>query len=283
MEFYVIVAILYYYQSGGRLRRPVNVPLDVFAEELKFFDLGDEALTKFREDEGFVREEERLLPKNELQKKLWLLFEVPESSKSAKVCASISVAVIILSIVTFCLETLPQFKHYRITEGPNGTKIEEDQIANFSEPFFVIETACKFSHRTELNSRQHRPKNQSPPLSDWIWWNGGSINSNSAVFFQADWTSKRVPSIDWSIWFITQIKNCSSRALFRAWQWIVLFFPCLSRCNMVLFRVICSVRLLPLQAGIFPYRHEHYWSGKWNLSNYTNSKKNMRKSDKSVR
>ncbi|OQV13742.1 Potassium voltage-gated channel protein Shaker [Hypsibius exemplaris] len=135
-------AILYYYQSGGRLRRPVNVPLDVFAEELKFFDLGDEALTKFREDEGFVKEEERLLPKNELQKKMWLLFEVPESSKWAKVIASISVAVIILSIVTFCLETLPQFKHYRITEGPNGTKIEEDQIANFSEPFFVIETAC---------------------------------------------------------------------------------------------------------------------------------------------
>ncbi|XP_055333144.1 potassium voltage-gated channel subfamily A member 2-like isoform X2 [Paramacrobiotus metropolitanus] len=135
-------AILYYYQSGGRLRRPVNVPLDVFAEELKFFDLGDEALNKFREDEGFVKEEERILPSNELQKKIWLLFEVPESSKWAKAIASISVIVIMLSIITFCLETLPQFKHYRITEGPNGTKIEEDQIANFSEPFFVIETAC---------------------------------------------------------------------------------------------------------------------------------------------
>lgn len=162
--FFIYTAILYYYQSGGRLRRPVNVPLDVFAEELKFFDLGDEvnqtkylyhhfplidfpwfqALNKFREDEGFVKEEERLLPSNEMQKKIWLLFEVPESSKWAKVIASISVAVIILSIVTFCLETLPRFKHYRITEGPNGTKIEEDQVANFSEPFFVIETACKY-------------------------------------------------------------------------------------------------------------------------------------------
>lgn len=34
-------AILYYYQSGGRLRRPVNVPLDVFAEEIKFYELGE--------------------------------------------------------------------------------------------------------------------------------------------------------------------------------------------------------------------------------------------------
>ena len=45
-------AILYYYQSNGRLRRPVNVPLDVFSEEIKFFELGEEAFNKFREDEG---------------------------------------------------------------------------------------------------------------------------------------------------------------------------------------------------------------------------------------
>ena len=41
-------AILYYYQSGGRLRRPVNVPLDVFSEEIKFYELGDAAISKFR-------------------------------------------------------------------------------------------------------------------------------------------------------------------------------------------------------------------------------------------
>lgn len=41
-------AILYYYQSGGRLRRPVNVPLDVFSEEIKFYELGESATNKFR-------------------------------------------------------------------------------------------------------------------------------------------------------------------------------------------------------------------------------------------
>ncbi|XP_062699321.1 potassium voltage-gated channel protein Shaker-like isoform X3 [Aedes albopictus] len=42
-------AILYYYQSGsGRLRRPVNVPLDVFSEEIKFYELGEQATNKFR-------------------------------------------------------------------------------------------------------------------------------------------------------------------------------------------------------------------------------------------
>ncbi|KAK6318829.1 hypothetical protein J4Q44_G00100400 [Coregonus suidteri] len=56
-------AILYYYQSGGRIRRPVNVPIDIFSEEINFYQLGEEAMEKFREDEGFIKEEERILPK----------------------------------------------------------------------------------------------------------------------------------------------------------------------------------------------------------------------------
>ncbi|ERE67032.1 potassium voltage-gated channel subfamily A member 5-like protein [Cricetulus griseus] len=60
--------ILYYYQSGGRLRRPVNVSLDVFADEIRFYQLGDEAMERFREDEGFIKEEEKPLPRNEFQR-----------------------------------------------------------------------------------------------------------------------------------------------------------------------------------------------------------------------
>lgn len=67
-----------------------------------------------REDEGFIKEEERPLPDNEKQRKVWLLFEYPESSQAARVVAIISVFVILLSIVIFCLETLPEFKHYKV-------------------------------------------------------------------------------------------------------------------------------------------------------------------------
>ena len=103
-------AILYYYQSGGRLRRPVNVPLDMFSEEIKFYELGEEAMEKFREDEGFIKEEERPLPEKEYQRQVWLLFEYPESSGPARVIAIVSVMVILISIVIFCLETLPELK-----------------------------------------------------------------------------------------------------------------------------------------------------------------------------
>lgn len=167
-------AILYYYQSGGRLRRPVNVPIDVFTEEIKFYELGDEAMLKYREDEGFIQDEEKVLPTNPLQKKMWLLFEYPESSRMARVVAVISVTVILISIVIFCMETMPEFKDARKpgesgsgsarcgttmasttvptpTLSGNRTLTPEEAdaaiksaelAAYFRHPFFVIETCC---------------------------------------------------------------------------------------------------------------------------------------------
>lgn len=136
-------AILYYYQSGGKLRRPVNVPLDVFSEEIKFFELGEAAFNKFRDDEGFIKEVENVLPTNKLQRKIWLLFEHPESSQNARVIAIISVFVILLSIVIFCLETLPEYKHYKVfLSSDNMTVVEEDEVPSGTDPFFLIETIC---------------------------------------------------------------------------------------------------------------------------------------------
>ncbi|XP_052122658.1 potassium voltage-gated channel protein Shaker [Frankliniella occidentalis] len=101
------------------------------------------SLDCFREDEGFIKEEEKPLPDHEFQRKVWLLFEYPESSQAARVVAIISVVVILLSIVIFCLETLPEFKHYRVfNTTTNGTKIEEDEVPDITDPFFLIETIC---------------------------------------------------------------------------------------------------------------------------------------------
>ncbi|XP_040049885.2 potassium voltage-gated channel subfamily A member 2b [Gasterosteus aculeatus] len=141
-------AILYYYQSGGRLRRPVNVTLDIFSEEIRFYELGEEAMEIFREDEGFIKEEERPLPENEFQRQVWLLFEYPESSGPARIIAIISVMVILISIVSFCLETLPVFRNddeemynYQFQSMSNAT-YTYDNSAYFKDPFFIVETLC---------------------------------------------------------------------------------------------------------------------------------------------
>ena len=69
------------------------------------------------------------MPTNDLQRRVWLLFEYPESSQHARIVAIISVFVILLSIVIFCLETLPEFKHYKVfNTTANGTKVEEDEV-----------------------------------------------------------------------------------------------------------------------------------------------------------
>ncbi|KAJ3585846.1 hypothetical protein NHX12_012254 [Muraenolepis orangiensis] len=139
-------AILYYYQSGGRLRRPVNVTLDIFSEEIRFYELGEEAIEIFREDEGFIKEEERPLPENEFQRQVWLLFEYPESSGPARIIAIISVMVILISIVSFCLETLPVFRtddqemHAGYSPDSNSTYVYTSKY--FTDPFFILETLC---------------------------------------------------------------------------------------------------------------------------------------------
>ncbi|KAK9526002.1 hypothetical protein VZT92_016662 [Zoarces viviparus] len=138
-------AILYYYQSGGRLRRPVNVPVDIFMEEITFYELGEEVIENFKEDEGFIKEEERPLPENEFQRQVWLLFEYPESSGPARGIAIVSVLVILISIVIFCLETLPEFREdvRTFAEQPAGNGTARAKKPNpFTDPFFIVETLC---------------------------------------------------------------------------------------------------------------------------------------------
>ncbi|XP_066213596.1 potassium voltage-gated channel subfamily A member 5 [Saccopteryx leptura] len=165
--------ILYYYQSGGRLRRPVNVSLDVFADEIRFYQLGDEAMERFREDEGFIKEEEKPLPRNGFQRQVWLIFEYPESSGAARAIAIVSVLVILISIITFCLETLPEFRDERElpphppvphqpagpARGANGSGAGAPPSAptaapllprTLADPFFIVETTCVIWFTFEL-------------------------------------------------------------------------------------------------------------------------------------
>lgn len=151
--------ILYFYQSGGKIRRPANVPLDIFADEINFYELGSEAMEQFREEEGFIKEPEVPLPSNEIYRQFWLLFEYPESSNAARGVALVSLIVIIVSIVIFCMETLPEFRDdfedfqamglpINHTKGAGFPSVSSPSATSktisitFTDPFFIIETAC---------------------------------------------------------------------------------------------------------------------------------------------
>lgn len=148
-------AILYYYQSGGRLYWPEDIPEDIFLRELAFYELGSEVLRDFKHRNGFLPELEIDLPRFKWQQKLWLLLEYPSSSTAAKVIAVLSLLIILLSIINFCLETLPMFdKHSCVLD--NSTWVEMDgklqpvQILDRNSPFFIIECLCAFWFTNEI-------------------------------------------------------------------------------------------------------------------------------------
>jgi len=146
-------AIIHYYQSGS-LTRPLSVSPQIFVQELKFYELGDDAIGKYYNDVGVLQDEEKPLPENELQKQIWLLFEHPENSLTGRVLGIFSAAVVILSIVVFCVETLPEYKQFykycntqaNVTLEVNVTSgsdmAQGDSVSTCTDPFFILESAC---------------------------------------------------------------------------------------------------------------------------------------------
>lgn len=138
-------SILFYYQSKGRfLLRPLNVSSEIFFDEIVFFQLGEEAISKYKKDEGYIIDKQaklRDLPKNKFLRSIWLLFEYPESSFYARCIAITSVIIILISIVLFCVETLP------------SVKVKQSLTPNAKDDFFIIETICTMWFTIELLMR----------------------------------------------------------------------------------------------------------------------------------
>ena len=114
-------AVLTYYQSDGILHRPEYLSEKLFFQELEFY-----GLRKPQE------KAQRVLPNNEFQRRVWELFEYPDTSCYAKALAWLSCTVVLLSIVMFCVETLPQFVKDEDEQSTTDTK----------DPFFLIEAVC---------------------------------------------------------------------------------------------------------------------------------------------
>lgn len=115
-------SIFNYYKYGGKLKRPPSVTDDVFLDELDFFQVEEQVIKNYKKEEGYT-ETKYEYPENEMLKKVWCLFEYPETSRFAFIIGIISVAATLISIVTFTLETLPRFK-------PNCTVLTSESTGN---------------------------------------------------------------------------------------------------------------------------------------------------------
>lgn len=135
-------AILYFYQSNGRLRRPENVSLDTFLEEIKFFDLGTDALGQVRKDEDLEKAREVKLPQNRFCRHLWANLEYPQYSMTAKVINIFSVIFILSSAIGLAIETLPNHN------GTGNNHSKRDDTTSFYLLFNYKEERQTNLHRT---------------------------------------------------------------------------------------------------------------------------------------
>ena len=163
-------AILYYYQSHGHLRRPAYVSLDLFLEEVAFFQLGQEALNQIRKDENIEEVRKVRLPKSRWRRYLWATMEYPDYSRIAKIVNVISLLMIMLSTIALAVESLPMYTD----QDDLNCQIEQNLSINlyqnyssndtagqspdaiyvchtyFTSSFFVIQTICVAFFTMEL-------------------------------------------------------------------------------------------------------------------------------------
>lgn len=152
-------AILYYYQTHGRLRRPDHVPLDVFLEEVIFFQLGQHAIEQIRKTENIAVIKPLSFPKNSIRRYLWANTEYPDYSIVAKILHFLSIFLVVLSVIVLAIETLPEYSNFQLLycqdqsntnnsiymyNGTHQVSSEELNVcyAYFASPFFIIQTIC---------------------------------------------------------------------------------------------------------------------------------------------
>ncbi|XP_065071060.1 potassium voltage-gated channel subfamily A member 2-like [Rhopilema esculentum] len=109
--------LLTFYQTGI-FEEPTGVNLNVFKHEIRYFGLVDEAIECGVKD-LIVRP--AIFPKRKWQAALWNVLEEPQSSIAARVVAVVSLVVIVISVIVFCMETEPEIRQqtpkYKVTNA----------------------------------------------------------------------------------------------------------------------------------------------------------------------
>lgn len=124
----VFECILHYYQSKGELYHPTEISVQRFLEEMEFFELGKSVINQFEIENGLkVADKDIVLPSCKPNHDLWKFLEYPDTSKSARIFANLTVFVIIISLIMFVIETIPGFQ---TTTLKNSSFIEHYNNSN---------------------------------------------------------------------------------------------------------------------------------------------------------
>ena len=110
-----------------------------------YFSLPEEVVVRMQKVEGYVpkkevEEEKDVRTETSILKTVWNVMEYPETSFLARLIAFLSILVILVSMVNFCAETLPQF------HSPTKINIEDTIVLRSGINNCTVETTPK-QHR----------------------------------------------------------------------------------------------------------------------------------------
>ena len=132
--------VLYYYQSGGRIYIPNSVPSAIYFQELDFFKIPYKSRRQKKEPSVEPEDNRPTAGFSGLRYRIWDFLDKPESSSYSRIWALFDVLIILLSIVTVILESMPQLKS---VQNVNTFSIIDTMcVAFFTFDFFLRSIIC---------------------------------------------------------------------------------------------------------------------------------------------
>ena len=150
-------AVLFFYQSGGCLVRPLDKKMCDFEEECVFFGISDDAIMRMKQREGYARHHSKKskVTDKTSREKLHEFLEHPDSSVPARVFAAFSMFTIITSVCMACISTIP-----RMRGGDMSVKENPLSVAEFTvNLFFGFELVLRFISSPSRLSFMKSPMN----------------------------------------------------------------------------------------------------------------------------
>ncbi|GAV09351.1 hypothetical protein RvY_18905-2 [Ramazzottius varieornatus] len=165
----VFSAVLEYYE-GQILTRPGRIGLKVYLEQVDLFQIDPMEVRNLLIREGIRFEHfdhghthiNYSLFKHPLHQQIWDILENPETSTSAKFISALSMGLTVLSVMLFCLETLPELSYLDV-DGAGAYSVARN-------PIFILNTICVIYFSVELLLRFVVCPDKALFAKQWMNW-----------------------------------------------------------------------------------------------------------------
>ncbi|XP_047137161.1 potassium voltage-gated channel subfamily A member 2 [Hydra vulgaris] len=134
-------AILFFYQSQGRLSCPPELSIDVFVKECRYFEISDKVIKRMIKKAGYLEQKKiHTFPNIPFSRKIWNFIEYNDTSTSALIFALTSSFMIVMSVVIMCLDSVPSIRNYSSSWSRHIWVIGE----GITNAWFLIELLVRF-------------------------------------------------------------------------------------------------------------------------------------------